>query len=99
MIPAGHARPPETVRMAKRKIDCGSSRARYCRERQMAPSKCARGSFRVVKSGKALITICCPKGPRHWVRGKCLVGTRAQTILRLKSSPKCNVCRVKRKGK
>lgn len=84
--------------MAKKKpkIDCGSARAKFCRERQMAPSKCARGSFRVVKSGVARITICCPKGPRHWVRGKCRVGTRAQTILRPKSHPKCGTCRVKR---
>lgn len=38
-------------------------------------ASCAAGSFRRVKSGKALVTVCCPRG--KWKRGHCTVGMRA----------------------
>jgi hypothetical protein len=75
--------------MVKRKgIDCGSGRARFCRERQFSPSRCIRGTTRTVKSGKSRIIVCRVKGGR----GK----TRAQSILRPMGSPKCNVCSIRR---
>lgn len=52
----------------------------FVRERQFPPAKCAKGSFRTIRSGKVKIVICCPKG--KWRRGRCAVGTRAQSILR-----------------
>lgn len=75
--------------MARRgkKIDCGKGAAGYCRERQFPPSSCRRGSFRTVRSGSARIVVCRPKG-----RG---TKTRAQSILRPMSHPKCGVCRVR----
>lgn len=39
---------------------------------------CAPGSIRTVKSGKARVLICCPKG--KFSRGRCKVGTRAIAI-------------------
>jgi len=38
-------------------------------------ASCAKGSFRRIRSGRALLTICCPKG--HWKRKRCNTGTRA----------------------
>lgn len=38
-------------------------------------SFCAVGSFRRVKSGKTLVTVCCPKG--KWSGKSCRVGMRA----------------------
>ncbi len=76
-------------------IDCGSGSAQFCRERQFAPSNCAPGSTRTVKSGRARVITCCPRG--HYRRGRCLVAIKAQSILRPKSHPKCNVCRVRSK--
>jgi hypothetical protein len=52
----------------------------YRRARQFAPSKCARGSFRTITRGKIKLVICCPRG--QWKRGRCRVGTKAQSILR-----------------
>ena len=73
--------------MARRKkIDCGGPKAKFCRERQFPPSRCLPGTTRTIKSGKALIVICRPKG----LKGK----SRAQSILRPMRSPKCSVCRV-----
>jgi len=77
----------------KKGIDCGGPRAKFCRERQMAPGRCAPGSTRTVKRGKNRIVVCCPKG--RFKRGRCTVGMRAQSILRPFSSAKCSVCRVK----
>lgn len=36
---------------------------------------CAAGSFRRVRSGKALVTVCCPRG--RWARKRCKVGMKA----------------------
>jgi len=52
----------------------------FIRERQFPPSRCDRRSFRTIKRGKVKIVICCPKG--QWRRGRCKVGTRAQSILK-----------------
>lgn len=38
-------------------------------------SSCAAGSFRRVRSGKALVTVCCPKG--KWKGERCRVGMKA----------------------
>lgn len=53
----------------------------FIRERQMAPSRCARGSFRMKSIGRhgRKIVVCCPKG--HFRRGRCSVGVRAQSLL------------------
>ncbi len=40
---------------------------------------CARGSIRTVKSGKARVLVCCPKGKRTR-RGRCKVGLRAVSV-------------------
>lgn len=73
--------------MAK-KIDCGGPRAHFCRERQFPPSRCVRGTTRTVRSGKGVrIVVCRVKG----LHGK----TRAQSILRPFTSPKCGACRVR----
>lgn len=52
----------------------------FIRKRQFPPSRCAKGSFRTITRGKVKLVICCPKG--RWRRGRCSVGTRAQSILR-----------------
>lgn len=78
--------------MARKKIDCGGPSARFCRERQFPPSRCARGSMRTVRSGTARVVVCCPKG--KFKNGRCRVGMRAQTILRPFSSSKCGTCRI-----
>lgn len=36
---------------------------------------CAPKSFRRIRSGKALVTVCCPRG--KFKSGRCKVGTRA----------------------
>lgn len=46
---------------------------------------CAAGSFRRVRSGKALITVCCPKGKWSSKSKRCKVGTHAIGIDQLKS--------------
>jgi len=79
--------------MARKKIDCGGPLAHFCRERQVSPSKCAKGSTRTVKRGAARIVVCCPKG--KFRRGRCTVGMHAQSILRPFSNPKCARCRVR----
>ena len=76
----------------RKKIDCGGPRAHFCRERQMSPGRCAKGSTRTVKRGSTRIVVCCPKG--KYTRGRCRVGMRAQSILRPFTSSKCGVCRV-----
>lgn len=47
----------------------------YSHKKLGSSRSCAAGSFRRVRSGKALVTVCCPKG--KWKRGRCTVGTRA----------------------
>ena len=70
------------------KIDCGGDKARYCRERKMAPRLCKKGSFRTIKrrgkGKKVVLVVCRPKGS---------MTTRVQTILWPKSSRRCAVCR------
>jgi hypothetical protein len=74
--------------MARRKkIDCGGPRAHYCRERQFSPKKCVKGTIRTIRSGSARIVVCRVKG----LRSK----SRAQSILRPHSNPKCAACRVR----
>jgi len=68
-------------------IDCGGPRAHFCRERQFSPSRCVRGTTRTIRSGSTRIIVCRVRG----LRGK----TRAQSILRPFTSPKCGVCRVR----
>lgn len=68
------------------KIDCGSPRAKFCRERKTPPSRCKRGSFRTVKRGKVTLVVCRPKGEKT---------TRVQSILRPMHSPRCSVCRMR----
>lgn len=41
---------------------------------------CAKGSMRTVKSGKARIFVCCPKGAWDSKRKRCKIGTRAVSI-------------------
>jgi len=52
------------------------------RRRQMDPSKCAAGSFRVKHVGKrgTQLVVCCPKG--HWSKRakRCKVGMKVQSI-------------------
>ncbi len=52
----------------------------FVRHRQFSPKRCAKGSFRTIERGKIKLVVCCPKG--HWKHGRCLVGTRAQSILK-----------------
>lgn len=75
--------------MAK-KVHC-PVRGRYCRVRQRSPKSFARGSLRTVKRGGVRIVIGCPKG--KFKRGRCSVGTKAQTILYPKGHKKCAPCR------
>lgn len=43
--------------------------------------KCARGSIRTKRIAKGkVLRLCCPRGPGHWKRGRCSVGTRAVEI-------------------
>ena len=42
-----------------------------------ARSSCASGSFRRIKAGHALLTICCPRGYWNKRTKRCRVGTRA----------------------
>lgn len=52
----------------------GSKRYRH---RKLASAKaCAVGSFRRVKSGKALVTVCCPRGKWDAKAKRCRVGMR-----------------------
>lgn len=71
-------------------------RGKYCRERQRQPSACARGSFRTIKSGKARIVICCPKGKWNKKTQRCRVGTTAQSVLRPRTSRFCKLAARKR---
>lgn len=50
------------------------------RRRLLSPKECAKESFRTVKRGGRTITVCCPRG--KFRRGRCRVGTRAQSISR-----------------
>jgi hypothetical protein len=53
----------------------------YVRKRQFSPKKCAPGSFRTKTiSATTKLVVCCPRG--KWSRGRCKVGTRAQSILK-----------------
>lgn len=52
------------------------------RERQFSPKACAPGSFRMKRSGKAQLVICCPKGKFDREAEMCRVGTRVQSVLR-----------------
>lgn len=51
----------------------------YTEKRKMPASRCARGSFRTVRRGRARIVVCCPRG--KWKRNRCTVGMRAQSIM------------------
>lgn len=53
----------------------------FCERTATPKSKCARGSFRWKKSGKAWILICCPKGRWQPRKERCKVGTRAHKVL------------------
>jgi len=75
-----------------KKIHCPSGKGRYCRQRVASPKKFARNSLRTITRGSVKIVVGCPKG--KFKKGKCSVGTRAQTILRPLGSPKCQVCRI-----
>jgi len=66
------------------------SRAQYCRERQLDPSKFAKESFRTITLGKGKKgVIACPKD--HYHNGRCSVGTRLQTILHPVGAKGCRV--------
>lgn len=53
----------------------------YLRYRQFSPKKCAPTSFRIKQvSPQTKLVICCPKG--NFSKGRCLVGTKTQSILR-----------------
>ena len=41
---------------------------------------CAAGSLRTVRSGKARVLVCCPKGKWKPRAGRCKVGTRAVSV-------------------
>lgn len=73
--------------MKRKGIDCGGPKSKFCRQRQFSPSRCIRGTTRTIRSGKNRIIVCRVKG----LHGK----TRAQSILRPFTSPKCNVCKVR----
>jgi hypothetical protein len=67
-----------------------ASRAKYCRERQLSPSKFDRRSFRTIKLGKGKKgVIACPKD--HYHSGTCGVGTKLQTILHPVGAKGCPV--------
>lgn len=46
----------------------------------MSRGACAVGSLRTIRSGGAVLRVCCPKGPGHWKAGKCRVGTRVYEV-------------------
>jgi hypothetical protein len=48
---------------------------KYRHKKLASRASCAAGSFRRVKSGKALITVCCPRG--KWHGSRCSVGMKA----------------------
>ena len=50
----------------------------YRRKKIASKRGCARGSFRRIRSGKALLTVCCPKG--KYRKGRCRVGTHAISV-------------------
>ncbi|MGI0149638.1 MAG: hypothetical protein ACREDF_08930, partial [Thermoplasmata archaeon] len=48
------------------------------RETKFKGVRCAAGSHRTkIVSKNTRLIICCPRGPGHWKRGRCSVGTRA----------------------
>lgn len=64
------------------------SRKRYRHERLEPKGRFDPRSFRTVRSGKALVTVGCPKGEYDPRRRRCKVGTRAQRIMRPKGNPR-----------
>ncbi len=64
------------------------SRSRYRHERLEPKQRFDPRSFRTVRSGKALITVGCPKGHYDPGRDRCKVGTRAQRIMHPKGNPR-----------
>lgn len=74
----------------KKKVDCGSSSAHFCRHRQFNPNLCVPGSFRTKRIGRygknrgVKAVFCRVRG----MRGR----TRIQTKLYPKRHAKCNVC-------
>jgi hypothetical protein len=77
--------------MARRKkpIHCptGGS-ARYCRGRIRSPKGFSPASLRTIKAkGGVKLVVGCPRG--KFRRGRCVVGTKLQTILYPKSSARC----------
>jgi hypothetical protein len=78
----------------KKKIDC---RKTVCRERLLNPRAFDRESFRMKRMGKGkYLVIACPKG--YWKKRakRCSVATRAQSIVRQLSHPKCSRCSIRR---
>jgi hypothetical protein len=66
-----------------KKVDCGSSRARFCRHRQFPPSQCAKGTFVTKRIGK--------HGKNRGVKGVfCRVGDSGTLSLQTKLYPKCH---------
>lgn len=49
----------------------------YSHKKLGKSSSCAAGSFRRVRSGKALVTVCCPKGKWSKSTERCRVGMKA----------------------
>jgi len=86
-------------------IECGKT---VCRERQVPPSRCARGTFHTISAkgkSKTKIIVCCPKGSKLKGGRGCVVtrterktGMLAQSLLRPLSSSKCrSSCKVPRR--
>jgi len=70
------------------KVEAGGRRAKYCRLRLAEPKQFDPKSFRVVevKKGTTLVVAC----PKHKFKGGvCLVGTRAQSMLKRKVDSEC----------
>jgi len=75
---------------ARLKVESGGRHARYCRMRLADPREFDPESFRMkkVKGGVELV-VGCPAGKFH--RGKCRVGTKAQSMLKRKAGGTCPV--------
>lgn len=84
--------------MAKRKIDCGGPRARYCRERKAPVSSFDRRSLRTVIRSGGLVVVGCPRGAWDARAERCRAGTRAQAVLYPMSSPKCRAACQRRRA-
>lgn len=55
------------------------------REKRLMPaSKCDRRSFRVIKSGKKQVRVCCARGKWDAKRGRCRGPMKAQVVIKPK---------------